>query len=292
MKILIAGKNSYIGCHIGQYVLEQDPAAQVDYISVRDDRWKEMDFRGYDSVVFAAAIVHRKDITDPEIYRKVNTVLPFAFAKKAKEDGVKRFVFLSTAAVYGQGKTLPKTNWITRDTPLNPTGLYGKSKLEAEQLLLPLEDDGFLIFAVRTINVYGKDCPGNYFSQLAKLAKWLPLHPKAYADVKQGCIHVRSLSRLCYFLLQADRGGIYHAQDPEPVSTYEILQALSNGMGLRRLGLPCEIPVRWVPRFSLMVKLFGGVAYDPELARCTLGDYSTVPCKDGLSQMMERSGTV
>ena len=77
MKILIAGKNSYIGCHIGQYVLEQDPAAQVDYISVRDDRWKEMDFRGYDSVIFAAAIVHRKDITDPEVYRKVNTVLPF-----------------------------------------------------------------------------------------------------------------------------------------------------------------------------------------------------------------------
>lgn len=288
MHILIAGKNSYIGKNIGQYILEQDAAAQVTYISVRDEMWKNLDLSIYDGVVFAAAIVHRKDVTDPEIYHKVNTVLPYEFAQKAKKEGVKRFLFLSTAAVYGQGKTLPVTNLICEDTPLAPVEPYGKSKLEAEQLLQTLEDEKFFVTLVRTINVYGKGCPGNYFNQLAKLAKMMPLHPKAYTGVKQGFIHVRSLARLCYLALNADRGGIYHAQDPEPVSTYEILQALSQGMGIRRVGLPCHTLMRIMPRVSPMVKLFGGVAYDAELARCHLGDYHVVPCRDGLSEIVDQ----
>ena len=162
MNILIVGKNSYIGKHIGQYILEQSPAAQVSYISVRDDGWKKTDLSCYDGVVFAAAIVHQKDITDPEIYHRINTLLPFEFAQKAKSEGVKRFLFLSTAGVYGQGKTLPQTNVIDANTPLEPVGLYGQSKLEAERMLQQLADEQFLLTVVRPINVYGKNCPGNY----------------------------------------------------------------------------------------------------------------------------------
>ena len=84
----------------------------------------------FDAVVFAAAIVHRKDITDEALYYRVNAQLPYEFAQKAKEEGVKRFLFLSTAAVYGVGKTLPNTMTITGDMPLAADDLYGKSKLE------------------------------------------------------------------------------------------------------------------------------------------------------------------
>lgn len=287
MNILIAGKISYVGCHVGQYILKQEPDAQVTYISVRDETWKQMDLSGYDAVVFAAAIVHRKDITAPEVYRRVNTELPFEFAKKAKAEGVKHFLFISTSYVYGAEKTLPTTNLITAQTPLLPVKPYSTSKLEAERLLRTLEDEGFSLSIVRTINVYGKDCPGNYIAQFMKIARWLPVHPKAFLDVKQGFIHVDSLSRLCYLILKADRGGLYHAQDPDPVSAYEILQALSKGMGIKRWGLPCHKLVRLLPRISPVVKFFGGVAYDPALTRCPLGDYHTVTCREGLERLLE-----
>lgn len=288
MNLLIAGKNSYIGRHIGQYILQQDPSARVSYISVRNDEWKTADLSVYDSVVFAAAIVHRKDITDENIYHRVNTMLPFEFAQKAKKEGVRHFLFLSTAAVYGQGKTLPETNVIKADTPLNPTGLYGKSKLEAERLLQTLEDENFWVSLVRPINVYGPGCPGNYFELMTKLARCLLLHPKAYTNVKQGFVHVSSLARLCYLALLTDHGGVYHVQDPMTVSTYEILQILSAGLGIKRVGVSCHRLMRRLPKSSLMIKLFGGVIYDPKLAECSLGDYHTVPCDTGLYEISRK----
>ena len=67
MKLLIAGKNSYIGKNIGEFVRNQEPDSEICAISVRDDGWKQMDLSRFDAVVFAAAIVHRKDITDAEL---------------------------------------------------------------------------------------------------------------------------------------------------------------------------------------------------------------------------------
>lgn len=287
MKVLIAGKTSYIGRHIGDFILEQEPDAEVIYISVRDDSWKSMDLSGFDAVVFAAAIVHRKDITDPEIYHRVNAVLPFEFAKKAKGEGVRHFLFLSSAAVYGAEKALPKTNIVTADTPLEPVLPYDVSKLEGERLLQTLEDETFLLTLVRTINVYGKDCPGNYISRFMKIARWLPVHPKAYPESKQGFVHVKSLSKLCYLALKSNHGGIYHPQDPELVSSYDILSSLSKAMGIRRPTFPCHALVRLLPRISPVMKFFGGVAYDPALAECSLGDYHVIECKEGLARVLE-----
>lgn len=282
MNILIAGKNSYIGTHIGKMLLETEPDAQVSYLSVRDESWKTMDLSDFDAVVFAAAIVHRKDITDPEVYHRVNALLPYEFAKKAKAEGVRKFLFLSTAGVYGVGKGLPRGNVITADTPLKPVLPYQVSKLEGEKLLRTLEDESFLLSIVRTINVYGVGCPGNYIGLFKKITRRLPVLPKAYLNVRQGFVHVDSLSKLCIMALKSDQGGIYHAQDPETVSAYDILRALSKGMGLDKKSLPCHGAVRLLPKLSPVVKFFGGVAYDPELAKCPLGDYHSVECKLGL----------
>lgn len=287
MNLLIVGKNSYIGRHIGQYMTLQDPQALVEYISVRDDGWKAMSLSKYDAVVFAAAIVHRKDITDPELYHRVNAQLPYEFAKKAKAEGVRHFLFLSTAAVYGVEKGLPRGNIVTVNTPLAPLQPYGQSKLEGERLLQTLESKDFLLSIVRTINVYGKDCPGNYIGGFMSIARKLPVYPKAYTDVKQGFVHVMSLSKLCCLALKSGHGGIYHPQDPELVSAYDIMCALSKALGIRRKTLPCHRLVRLLPRISPVMKFFGGVAYDPEMAECDLGDYHVITCKEGLARVLE-----
>ena len=288
MKLLIAGKNSYIGCHIGEHVRQQEPESEICYISVREDSWKQTDFSGFDAVVFAAAIVHRKDVTDEVLYRRVNAELPFEVAQKAKQQGVKRFLFLSTAGVYGAGKELPTGAVINKTTPLRPDGLYGKSKLEGERLLETLADDGFLLSIVRPMNVYGRDCPGNYIPVFRKITRMLPVLPKAFTDVKQGMVHVEHLARLCYLALKADCGGIYHAQDGRIVSSFEIMQAMARGMGLKKAALPCHGLLKGLSRLGPVVKLFGGVAYSQELAVCPLGKYADTDPVEMLRKTVEK----
>ena len=273
MKLLIAGRNSYIGCHIGEFVCAQEPDSEVTYISVRNDDWKAMDLSGFDAVVFAAAIVHRKDITDESLYNRVNAQLPYDLAQKAKAEGVKRFLFLSTAGVYKSNKTIP-ASIITADTPLEPDGPYGKSKLEGERLLKTLADDNFLLSIVRPMNVYGRGCPGNYIPIFMKITRLLPVIPKAFTDVKQGMVHVDHLAKLCYLALRAEHGGVYHAQDRRAVSSFEIMQAMAQGMGQRKKVFPCHGAVRMFNQLAPVVKLYGAVAYSNALAACPLGEYA------------------
>ena len=276
MKVLIVGKNSYIGCHIGEYILRAEPNSEISYVSVRDNNWKQEDYSCYDAVVFAAAIVHRKDITDPELSDCVNALLPWEFAKIVREQGVKRFLFLSTAAVYGAKKTLPKGNVISAESPTRPADLYGTSKLKAEKLLQDLETDRFFVSIVRPMNVYGGNCPGNYMPMMKKIVRALPVLPRAFTEVKQGIVHVDNLAKLCYLALSANASGIYHAQDADPCSCFELMKALAQEMGKSKKELPCHGLMKLFTWNSLVVKLFGGVSYDSNLALCEHGDYSEV----------------
>lgn len=288
MKVLIIGKNSYIGKHIGQYILNQGD--QVAYISVRDNRWKQEDFSTFDAVVFAAAIVHCKGLADAALYDQVNTQLPREFGEKVQAQGVRKFLFLSTAAVYGAEKNLPKGCVISKDTPLEPKDLYGKSKLKAERLLMELASEKFSVSVIRPMNVYGKNCPGNYIASFQKLTCKLPFLPKAFTEVKQGMVHVEHLAKLCYLVLQTNSSGIYHAQDPEPVSSYEMMAAMAKGMNKKKKEVPCHVLVRCFSRLRLVVKLFGGVAYDQELVDCSLGSYCDKSTSEKLYEVTEKLG--
>ena len=135
MKVLIVGKNSYIAQRTGAWFEKKPVPAEVEYISVRDDSWRQKNLTGFDAVIYTAAIVHRKDAVPEEVYDAVNAQQPFAFAQAAKAAGVKQFVFLSTMGVYGQGKKLPAGNIVDENTPLKPFPGYGSSKLKGERLL-------------------------------------------------------------------------------------------------------------------------------------------------------------
>lgn len=165
-RILITGKNSYIGSRFQEWLAKHPDKYKVDAISLRDESWKEKDFSEYDVVYHVAGIAHRKETKENrELYYKVNRDLAYEVAKKSKQDGIKQFIFLSTMSVYGL-----ESGVIDEHTPLKPKSNYGKSKLQAEELIKPLEDDSFKIAILRPPMVYGKGCKGNY-PRLAKLAK-------------------------------------------------------------------------------------------------------------------------
>lgn len=278
MKILIVGKNSFIAQGAAAWFARKEPAPAVDLISVRDDSWKAMDLSGYDAVIFAAALVHRPDVTDWAVYEQINVQLPFAFAQYAKEYGVGQFVFLSSVSVYRAERTLPVGTVIDAATPLEPDSLYGKSKLQAEKALQTLADDAFCVSIIRPTFVYGQGCRGRHIEVQKKLARLLPVLPRAFTDVKLGMVYIDNLAELCWLILHSGCSGIYHAQDKAPMSTCDILAT----MAPRKKQLRCQWLLRPFAGLSLMKRLFGGSAYSEETAACPLGDYQLVSMKDGI----------
>ena len=146
-RILITGAQGYIGSALAQYLRRWPEEYSVDFLSLREEAWRQVDFGGYDAIVHAAAIVHQpKSKDDPsqaELYDRVNHLLTAELAQKAKNEGVSQFLFLSSESVYGLHAPVGKTLTITADTPLNPSDNYGISKLKAEEDLSLLRGDGF-----------------------------------------------------------------------------------------------------------------------------------------------------
>ena len=278
MKILIVGKNSFIGRGVGDWILKNEPQTRVDAISVRDNSWEEMDLTGYDAVLFSAAIVHRPEVKDWDTYERVNVQLPLRFARHAKEQGVGQFIFLSTVSVYHTRYSLPNGAWIGEDTPLAPTSLYGKSKLLAENGLRALANDRFCVSIIRPTYVYGKDCRGRHVAVQAILAKKLPLLPKAFENVTLGMVYIDNLAALCAMVAKSGCSGVYHAQDALPMSTAQILHTLAP----EKKQICCQWLLRPFVRLSVMNRLFGGTAYTEALAKCPLGEYRLISMEEAL----------
>ena len=147
-KILITGANSYIGSSFEAYMKKWTDKYVIDTVDMIDETWKEKKFSSYDVVFHVAGIAHKKETKqNAHLYYKVNRDLAIETAKKAKTDGVKQFVFLSSMSIYGLEEGI-----ISKDTVPMPKSNYGKSKLEAEKILLSYKDKiNSIIFPIRDI---------------------------------------------------------------------------------------------------------------------------------------------
>jgi UDP-glucose 4-epimerase len=88
--------------------------------------------RPFDGVMhFAALIEAGESMKKPEIYFRNNTASTLSLLEAMHAQGVQKFVFSSTAAVYGEPEIVP----IPEDARLHPTNAYGESKLLVEHLL-------------------------------------------------------------------------------------------------------------------------------------------------------------
>ena len=287
MKVLIVGKNSYIAQRTGAWFKKKPVPVAVEYISVRDDSWKQSDLSGFDAVIYTAAIVHRKDEVPLETYETVNAQQPFEFAQAAKAAGVKQFVFLSTMGVYGQDKKLPNGNIVDANTPLKPFPGYGSSKLKGEQLIQTLEDDAFHVSIIRPANVYGKGCKGGYISGFAKITSTLPVLPRAFEESRQGMLFVDNLAELCWLVVNSDCSGVYPAQDRTPVSAYDIMRAMADCICPKKKSLRGQTALKLIQGNGLVNKLFGGVSYAEDYATCLLGDYQLVEFPEAIKEWFE-----
>ena len=268
-RLLITGATSYVGVSVANYLKKWPDEFQVDAISLIDGSWRETSFRGYDAVFHVAGIVHDKKTKDDpaqaELYDRVNHRLAVETARKAKDEGVGQFIFMSTAGVYGLTAPLGQELLIRRDTALSPSDNYGTSKLRAEEDLRKLADDHFRMVILRPPMIYGKGCKGNYVT-LAKLAKKLPIFPKV--ENRRSVLYIDNLSELIRLLLEDRAEGTYCPQDSSYISTSWMVKQIARENG-RRICLVGGFT--WMlkllrKRFAAVDKAFGSLCYDPELS--------------------------
>lgn len=163
-RVLITGKNSYIGKSIKEHLLRDPVNYCVNAISVRENSWISESFTDQDVVIHVAALVHKSEKREnPAQYVKINRDLAEEVARTAKLNGVRHFIFLSTMAVYGLEGKIGNNVVITERTPVDPKTLYAKSKVEAEKKIIALEDSNFKVTILRPPMVYGPNCERTAF---------------------------------------------------------------------------------------------------------------------------------
>ena len=269
-KILITGANSYVGISVENHLKQWEDQYRVDTLDMIGDGWKDADFRGYDAVFHVAGLVHlakaKDDPAQAALYEQVNTVLAVETARKAKAAGVKQFLFMSSASVYGLTAPMGKVVMITRDTPLEPKDNYGISKKKAEEGLQALAGEGFRLAILRPPMIYGKGCKGNY-QTMAKLAKKLPVFP--YVNNQRSMVYVENLAEFIRLVIEDEAEGIFCPQNNEYVNTSDMVNLIAHANGK---GILLVRGFSWAlkllrPLTGIVDKAFGSLCYDFALSR-------------------------
>lgn len=220
-KILITGANSYIGTSFEEYIKENySKDYQVDTVDMVGDGWREKSFSGYDSIFHVAGIAHKKENKEnAQLYYEINRDLAIETAKKAKKDGVKQFIFLSSMSVYGMDVGV-----ITKETLAKPKSHYGKSKLQAEVEIVKFQNEHFDVCILRPPMVYGKGCKGN-FQKILKIAKKCPVFPNI--KNKRSMIYIDNLCAFVKMCVRDNLAGVFFPQNREYVSTIDMVRKIA-----------------------------------------------------------------
>ena len=277
-KILITGKDSYIGVSFENYIRQFD-GYSVETVDMIDGSWRNMSFAQYDVVFHVAGIAHSDfgKISEERksIYYKVNTDLAIETAEKAKAEGVKQFVFMSSASVYGESAPIGKIKRITKDTQPSPANYYGDSKVQAEKGLELLKDGDFKIVVLRPPMIYGENCKGNY-PTLSKFAKKLPIFP--YVKNERSMLYVGNLTEFITLMIDNNEDGVFFPQNAEYTNTSELVKLISQVHDKHLLlvkGFSWALKI--TSKFTGLVnKAFGNLTYDMELSeyKCNYRKYS------------------
>lgn len=248
-RILITGKNSYIGTNFYKFMNQYPDEYYVEELDVRDDEWKKFDFSSFDVVYHVAGLAHSTpDESQRELYYSVNTDLTYEIAKKAKSASVKQFIFMSSIIVYGSGE-IGKNRVIDDKTELLPDNFYGDSKKQAEIKIMPLEDDKFKIVILRPPMIYGPNSKGNY-PLLAKFAKKTLFFPSL--KNQRSMLFIGNLVNFVKLMIDNEEKGIFLPQNNEYVCTVDLIKKIADLSNHK---------VYFVALFNPIIKLFNKQKY-------------------------------
>jgi UDP-glucose 4-epimerase len=289
MKVLVSGASGFVGRALCGYLNTHEhvvvPAvrgasglageAVVGDICGATD-WMAA-LTGCDAVVHLAARVHVMNDNSQNplaLYRATNTEATLNLARQAVAAGVKRFIFISTIKVNGEGQDAPY-----RETDIaTPEDAYAISKWEAEQGLRQIaQETGLEVVILRPPLVYGPGVKANFQRLIQVVERGWPL-PLGAIRNRRSLLYLGNFVdaiRLCVEH-PAAAGQTFLLDDGEPVSTPELIRALARAMGrpARLLAVPVsalEFAGMLLGRRAAVARLTGSLWVDGSAIRSRLG---------------------
>jgi UDP-glucose 4-epimerase len=285
--ILITGKNSYIGTSLENWLMREPDIYKVDSVDMKDGSWKEKDFSSYDVVFHVAGIAHvSSDPKMEDLYYKVNRDLTIETAEKAKAEGVKQFIFMSSIIVYGDSSSSKRV--IDRNTVPMPSNFYGNSKLQAEEGIKDLETDNFKIVVLRPPMIYGKGSKGNY-PRLANMAKKIPVFPDI--DNERSMLHIDNLCEFIKVMIEHEESGLFFPQNKEYVKTSELVRLIAEVHGKKIMMTKVFNPVlRMMFGIGIVNKVFGNLVYEKSMSDYDKANYRIRDFRESIEMTELESG--
>ena len=252
-KVLVTGAKGFIGNRLCQKLSEENFEVHgtvrknffsnnfltQKYITVDigpETDWHEV-LQGCEYVIHLAARVHvmRDDADAPLVeFREINTAATLNLAKQAANDGVKRFIYLSSIKVNGEFTLQDKP--FTEEDDFIPSDPYALSKYEAEQGLLQIGQKSQMeVVIIRPPLVYGVGVKANFINMMKWVYREIPL-PFGLINNKRSLVNLDNLIDLIVTCLDhpAAANEIFLVSDDEDLSTTELLNHVAVALGKKQ----------------------------------------------------------
>ena len=234
MKILVTGATGFVGPNIVKKLSMNHEVATLNARAIKGNTaaWHEL-VDQTDVIIHLAGLAHitsNESSTNRHYYSEVNTELTKKLAERLALSERRRFIFLSSARVYGNFSKNSQS--FKSDDDLNPTSPYAVSKVEAEEALIALSKHAGLEYTViRSPLIYGPQVKANFLSMLKWVNAGVPL-PLGKTQNLRSFVGIRNLIDLienCVINPNASN-KIFNVSDNHDLSTTELLNMIAGTM--------------------------------------------------------------
>jgi len=267
LRVLVTGGAGFIGSHVvdelvrgGYEVVVLDDLSNSDLKNiegvidrvifvrgdVRDFKTVSKAVKGVDAVIHLAALIDAvESLNKPLLYHEVNVYGTHVLLKCCVDSGVVRFVYASTAAVYGEPSVIPTPE----DSVLEPANPYGLSKLLAEELIKYYSRAyGLKTTILRLFNVYGpRQWRSGYAGVISRFIERVSRGepPIIFGDGEQvrDFIYVEDVAKVFVESLERGVDGVYNLGTGRGVRIKDLAELVINAFGFKDLK-PIHAPPR------------------------------------------------
>ena len=287
-KMLLTGSNGFVGSYFidkykGRYEIQKFSFLHDSPKGISSGHFEALHVKDVDVVFHLSALVHQMGGASASEYERVNVTQTLELAKKAKDSGVKHFVFMSTVKVYGE----ETKSQYSENSVCNPEDEYGKSKLKAEIELQKLENENFKVSIIRTPIVYGYGVKAN-IKNLVNLISKVLLLPFGGIDNKRSMVYIGNLCHLVDAVIEQEKAGIFLASDDEPLSTTRLIELIAKNLNKKiyLVKIPFFESLLKTLKPSFHKRLYGSLEVDNTLTQEKLNLKNRYSVEDGIKLMI------
>jgi UDP-glucose 4-epimerase len=251
MNILITGENGYVGKSFYNWVKKSKRKINIDFVSIRNEKFKEIEFSKYSVIIHLAGLVHKKkgDFKYSD-YIKVNFNKTKELVDKAIECKVNLFIYMSSMAVFS------KSEIINKSTPLIPNTNYGISKKLAEDFIIS-KKKLINVAILRPPMIFGFNAPGNAII-IENISRRISFFPNI--KNKRSFVEIDYLCEVIFDIIEKNKSGIFHPSSPI-MSTYDLFKYYRGKKKSYELNLFNPI-IKLFLKFPKLNKIFGNLYYE------------------------------